>query len=158
MYDDDIVLNGNDVEEIEELKKTLATAFEVKELDSLRYFLRMEIARSKKGISVSQQKYTLDLLKETKILGAKPSATLMDPSVNLEMKEDGVPADVERYKRLVGKLIYLSHTRPDISYAVGIVSQFSSQPQEQHMEAIYTILRYLKMTPGRGIFFCKRML
>ena len=61
--------------------------------------------------------------------------------------------DKERYQRLVGKLIYLSHTRPDIAYAVGVVSQFMHQPQEDHMDAVIRIMRYLKRTPGNGILF-----
>lgn len=62
-------------------------------------------------------------------------------------------ADRERYQRLVGKLIYLSHTRPDIAYAVGVVSQFMHKPQSDHMEAALRIVRYLKGSPGKGILF-----
>ena len=60
-----------------------------------------------------------------------------------------------RYQKLVGKLIYLSHTRPDIAFAVSIVSQFMHSPYEVHLEAVYRILRYLKSTPGKGLFFKK---
>ena len=60
-----------------------------------------------------------------------------------------------RYQKLVGKLIYLSHTRPDIAFAVNIVSQFMHSPYEVHLEAVYRILRYLKSTPGKGLFFKK---
>ena len=80
VYVDDIVVTGDDVEEILKLKRTLGTTFEVKDMGSLRYFLGMEIARSRQGISDSQRKYTLDLLKETGMLGAKPSPIPMDRS------------------------------------------------------------------------------
>ncbi|KAJ0478883.1 putative RNA-directed DNA polymerase [Helianthus annuus] len=75
--------------------------------------------------------------------------------VNQKLKiiEGAELADRERYQRLVGKLIYLAHTRPDIAYAVGVVSQFMHQPQLEHMEALMRIIRYLKGTPGRGIVF-----
>ena len=63
--------------------------------------------------------------------------------------------DKGRYQRLVGKLIYLSHTRPDIGFSVSVVSQFMNRPTEEHMEAVYRILRYLKMTPGKGLYFSK---
>ncbi|CAO2833049.1 unnamed protein product [Amaranthus hypochondriacus] len=69
--------------------------------------------------------------------------------------EDGEPADRMQYQRLVGKLIYLAHTRPDIAYAVGIVSRFMHRPQTQHMEAVFRILRYLKGTPGKGVLYRK---
>jgi len=143
------------------LKKSLENEFEVKDLGSLRYFLGMEVARSKNGITVSQRKYTLDLLKETGMLGARPAETPMEPACKLDEQnndkeeKDSVPVDADRYKRLVGKLLYLSHTRPDICYAVGVVSRFTNKPLKEHMDAVYRILHYLKMTPGRGIYFEK---
>ena len=74
--------------------------------------------------------------------------------VNHKLKiVEGASLAKERYQRLVGKLIYLSHTRPDIAYAVGIVSQFMHKPQEDHMEAVMRIVRYLKGAPGSGIIF-----
>ena len=63
--------------------------------------------------------------------------------------------DKGRYQRLVGKLIYLSHTRPDIGFSVSMVSQFMNNPNEEHMEVVYRILRYLKVTPGKGLIFEK---
>ena len=115
----------------------------------------MEIARSKEGISVSQRKYVLDLLKETGMSGCKPAETPMDATTKLNTHTQGSPVDKGRYQRLVGKLIYLSHTRPDISFAVSAVSQFMNNPTEEHMQAVYRILRYLKLTPGQGFFFEK---
>ena len=72
VYVDDIILIGDNIGEVERLK-VLATEFEVKDLGQMRYFLRMEVARSRKGISISQRKYVLDLLTETSMLGCKPS-------------------------------------------------------------------------------------
>lgn len=88
VYVDDIVLTGDYGEEIDRLKKILAEEFEIKDLDALKYFLGMEVARSRKGISVSQRKYTLDLLKETGMLGCKPANTPMDPTNKVGMGED----------------------------------------------------------------------
>ncbi|RVW82116.1 Retrovirus-related Pol polyprotein from transposon RE1 [Vitis vinifera] len=127
VYVDDIILSGND----------------------------MGMARSRKGIVVSQRKYILDLLKETGMLGCKPIDTPMDSQKKLGIEKESTPVDRGRYQRLVGRLIYLSHTRPDIGFAVSAVSQFMHSPTEEHMEAVYRILRYLKMTPGKGLFFRK---
>ena len=66
-----------------------------------------------------------------------------------------MPADKVRYQRIVGKLIYLSHTRPDIAYAVSVISQFMHNSSEDHMGAVIRILRYLKLSPGKGILFSK---
>ncbi|KAA0042161.1 Cysteine-rich RLK (RECEPTOR-like protein kinase) 8 [Cucumis melo var. makuwa] len=131
IYVDDIILSGDDQAEISQLKHRMGNEFKIKDLGNLKYFLGIEVARSKEGISVSQRKYTFDLLTET------------------------VPVDKEQYQRLVGKLIYLSHTRPDIFFVVSAVSQFMQAPYEEHMEAVKRILRYLKTTPSKGLMFRK---
>ena len=120
----------------------------------MKYFLGMEVARSKQGIIISQWKYTLDLLKETGILGCKPRYTL-ERNWKYVKKDGDPPVDKERYQRLVGRLIYLSLTRPDIAYAVSVVSQFIHTPTQQHLITVYPILRYLKGTPGKGLMFQK---
>jgi len=122
------------------LKKLLSREFKIKDLGHLKYFLGMEVARSSKGISVSQRKYVLDLLKETGMAGCKPVDTPMDPNTKLGVRTDGTVVDKGRYQRLVGKLIYLAHTRPDIGFLVSVVSQFMNNPSEEHMEAVYQIL------------------
>ncbi|CAJ2653166.1 unnamed protein product [Trifolium pratense] len=154
VYVDDIVLTGDDIVEMARVKEKLALDFEIKDLGSMRYFLGMEVARSKDGIVVSQQKYILDLLKETGMSGCRPADTPMDPNAKL-WEEGSVPVDTGRYQRLVGKLIYLSHTRPDIAFSVSVVSQFMHSSFEEHLEAVYRILRYLKANPGKGLFFKK---
>ena len=151
VYVDDIILTHEG--KIDLLKKLLTKEFEIKDLGNLKYFLGMEIARSKKGIAVSERKYVLDLLNETGMLGCKPAETPMDSTVKLEESDGSPPVDKGRYQRLVGKLIYLSHTRPDIGFSVSMVSQFMNNPTEKHMTAVTRILRYLKMTPGKGLFF-----
>ncbi|XP_074335810.1 retrovirus-related Pol polyprotein from transposon RE1 isoform X1 [Apium graveolens] len=117
VYVDDIVITGNNMEEISCLKKLLATKFEIKDLGPLKYFLGMEVARSREGLSISQRKYVLDLLKETGMTGCKPIDTPMDP--NTKLQATGISVDKGRYQRLVGKLLYLAHTRPDIGFLLG---------------------------------------
>ena len=153
VYVDDIILTGNDLKEMETLKMKLATEFEVKDLGEMRYFLGMEIARSKKGISVSQRKYILDLLQDTGMSACKPADTPIDPNLKLGNIKEGVPVNTQQYQRLVGRLIYLSHTRPDIAFAVSMISQFMHCPFEEHLEAANRILRYLKSCPGKGLLF-----
>ena len=133
---DDIILTGDHDEEILELKNFLAKQFEIKDLGNRKYFLGMEVVQSKRGILVSQRKYVLDLLKETGMLGCKPADTPMDSNSKLGSKDDSAPVDKGRCQRLVGKLIYLSHTKPDISSAVSVVSQFMNNPIEEHIEVV----------------------
>ena len=120
-------------------------------MGQLKDLLGMEVARSKEGIIVSQRKYVLDLLKETNMSGCCPVETQTDPNIKFGNKE-GNSVEQRRYQRLVGELIYLSHTRPDISFVVSLVSQFMHSPKKEHQEAVYKILRYLKNSPRRGLF------
>ncbi|XP_074355848.1 secreted RxLR effector protein 161-like [Apium graveolens] len=87
--------------------------------------------------------------------GCKPAATPVEPKSTFKQVKNGTPVDKGMYQRLVGKLIYLSHTRPDITFAVSLVSQYMHDPLEKHQEAVYRILRYLKKTPGNGLLFKK---
>ena len=128
VYVDDIVLTGSDKEELERLKRRLATEFEIKDLGALKYFLGMEFARSKEGIFVNQRKYVLDLLGETGQLGCKPAKTPIEPNIKLLPSKNDEVKDKEQYQRLVGRLIYLSHTRPDVAFAISMVSQFMHAP------------------------------
>ncbi|KAG8491054.1 hypothetical protein CXB51_014208 [Gossypium anomalum] len=155
VYVDDIILTGDDSSEIVRLKEFLGTEFELKDLGNLKYFLGMEVAMTQTGISISQRKYVLDLLSEVSLMGCKPAETPMEFNLKLGTDEDGEEIDRGRYQRLVGRLIYLSHTRPDIAFSVSVISQYMHAPREKHLEAAYRILRYLKGTPGKGLHFKK---
>ena len=155
IYVDDMIVTGDDQKEIQHLQKYLDTKFEMKEMGELKYFLRIEVAQSKHGIFLSQWKYVFYLLAETGMLDCKHVDTWIEQNHRLGLFPDQVPTHKERYKRLVRRLIYFSHTCPDIAYAVSVVSQFMHSPSEAHMDAISCILRYLKMAPGKGLVFSK---
>ena len=112
------------------------------------------MARTKKGISISQKKCIVDLLKETCMLGCKPSKTPIKWNDKLRMKASN-PIDRERYQRLVGKLIYLAQTRPNIAFVVSLVCQYMHDLFQEHLNVVHKILRYLKTTPRKGIFIGK---
>jgi Reverse transcriptase (RNA-dependent DNA polymerase) len=150
IYVDDLVITGSDQQGIAALKTHLKNEFDIKDLGYLRYFLGIEIARSQKGLFLSQRKYVLDLLKETEKLGVKPSNIPINYNSKF-VSDDDMLEDIGQFQRIVGKLIYLTITRPDIAYSVSFVSQFMQKPTKQHMELVDQILRYLKGAPGRGI-------
>lgn len=140
VYVDDIIVTGNDLEERKALRQYLKTEFDIKELGKRKSFLGIEVARSSKGIFFSQQKYILDLLQERG--KTAPADTPIDPNHKLGEASEDAAVDKGIYLQLVGRL--MSHTRPDIAYAVSIVSQFMHNPKEVHLQAVHRILHYLK--------------
>ncbi|KAJ7963920.1 Retrovirus-related Pol polyprotein from transposon TNT 1-94 [Quillaja saponaria] len=153
VYVDDIVITGDDNHGIQQLKSFLQSKFQTKDLGQLKYFLGIEVARSQLGICLSQRKYCLDVLSDIGMLDSKSVDTPMDPNTKLVPDEGELLTNPEQYRRLVGKLNYLTITRPDIAFATSMVSQFLSQPRTSHWNAVIRILRYLKTAPGKGLLY-----
>jgi hypothetical protein len=110
----------------------------------LKYFLGIEIAHSLKGLFISQRKYVLDLLKEIEKLGCKPVSTPIDSNVKLNTEDGESLKDIHHFQRLIGKIIYLIVTRPNMSFAVSQISKFMHSPRTPHLDVVNRILRYLK--------------
>ena len=143
VYVDDIIVTGNDMAGISSLKSFLHGQFHTKDLGMLKYFLGVEVMRSKRGIFLSQRKYVLDLLSGIGKLAAKSCQSLMAQSLHLT-REGELFEDPERYRRLVGKLNYLTVTRSDIAYSISVVIQYMSSLTVDHWAAVEQIICYLK--------------
>lgn len=153
MYVDDLVLGGTDTIEIQQIKTLLDKKFSIKDLGTLKYFLGFEVARSQTGITLCQRKYTLDLIQDAGLLSSKPYPTPMQPQLQLH-KTSGEPLyESTTYRRLIGRLLYLTHSRPEITYSVSKLSQFLDAPTTEHMLAGLHVLKFLKNNPGQGLFF-----
>ena len=150
---DDIIIAEDDKQDIDDLKRYLQNSFQTKDLGKLRYFLGIEVARSKEGINLSQRKYVLDILEETGLLVSKPVETPMDPNVKLYEDQGELLSNPERYCHLVGKLNYLTITRPYISFAISVLSQFMKDLRLPHWEVVIRIVRYLKAHPGCSLLY-----
>ncbi|PNX89752.1 putative copia-type protein [Trifolium pratense] len=151
VYVDDLVIAGNDSFACAKFKEYLSNCFHMKDLGVLKYFLGLELARGSSGMFMCQQKYTLDILDECGMLACKPSSFPMEQNHRLALATGPSFSDPSKYRRLVGRLIYLTITRPEITYAVHILSQFMQEPLQAHWEAAMRVLRYLKSSPGQGI-------
>lgn len=131
----------------------LQTHFKIKDFGEIRYFLGLEIARNKEGIVVNQRKFTLDLISEFGLAGTKSVSTSLKVNQRFtsqefdmhyepqETHEDVALNDPTGYQKLVGKLFYLTMTRPDISYAVQNLSQFMHKPKKSHMDVALRVVR-----------------
>jgi hypothetical protein len=149
VYVDDIIITGDDETELVRLKGSLSKAFEVKDLGQLKYFLGIEVARSAKGIVLTQRKYVLDLLNEIGMIQCRAAATLTDQYCKITA-QSGELVEKENYQKLVGRLLYLCHTRPGIAYAVSIVSRYMHEPRTGHLDAVHKILRVPKGYSRKG--------
>uniref|UniRef100_A0A2N9IIL2 Integrase catalytic domain-containing protein n=1 Tax=Fagus sylvatica TaxID=28930 RepID=A0A2N9IIL2_FAGSY len=153
LYVDDMIITGDDVQGIQDLKRFLGQHFEMKDLGPLSYFLGLEVSSSSDGYYLTQAKYTSDLISRAGITDSKIVDTPIEYNNRLNT-HDGEPLpDATLYRQLVGSLVYLTVTRPDISYAVHIVSQFMAAPRSLHYAAVLRILRYLKGTLFHGLHF-----
>ncbi|XP_057453048.1 uncharacterized mitochondrial protein AtMg00810-like [Lotus japonicus] len=152
VYVDNIIIASANTSLISSLKKALQDSFKLKDLGTLHYFLGLEITRSKKGIFLNQRKYTLSLLEDTGFLGSQPTTLPMQPHLKLNSTDGDLLPDITQYRRLVGRLLYLTLSRPDITFCVHKLSQFLSKPRTPHLDVVHYFLRYLKGTLGQGIF------
>ncbi|RVW97398.1 Retrovirus-related Pol polyprotein from transposon TNT 1-94 [Vitis vinifera] len=151
VYVDDLIISGNDSAALKTFKAFLSDCFKMKDLGVLKYFLRIEVARSSAGLFLCQRKYTLDIVSEAGLLGAKPCGFPIEQNHRLGLANGELLSNPESYHRLVGRLIYLAVTHLDLAYSVHILSQFMQEPRIEHWEAALKVVRYLKGTPGQGI-------
>ena len=153
LYVNDMIITGDDMQGIQDLKLFLGSQFEMKDLGPLNYFLGIEVSSSVDGYYLTQAKYTSDLISRANITDSKIVDTPIEYNYRLNSHDGESLSDATLYRQLVGSLIYLTVTRPDISYAVHIVSQFMAAPRSPHYAAILRILRYLKGTIFDGLHF-----
>jgi len=146
VYVDDLLITGDHAPSIAAVKAKLHEAFTIKDLGLAHYFLGLEIARSTSGTFLNQRKYILNILTDAGLTAAKPARFPMAKGLKMSTETGEFLPNPEAYRRVVGRLLYLTLTRPDISYAVHHFSQFLQAPRVPHYDAAMHVLRYLKGT------------
>ncbi|CAL5357771.1 unnamed protein product [Camellia sinensis] len=136
LYVDDMIITGDDTVGIYSLKQFLSRQFEMKDLGLLNYFLSLEISHDPSSYFLSQAKYTSDLLARAGLTDFKTASTPVDLQTRLTLLDSHLLSNATLYRQLVGSLVYLTVTRPDIAYAVHIVSQFMATPPSPHYDAL----------------------
>ena len=119
----------------------------------MQCFLGLEVHHSEKGLILHQHKYTMDLIESASLSNSTPMDTPLELNLKLHSDSGDPFPDPTYYRQLVGSLIYLTTTRPDISYAVNLMSQYMTKPHHLHLAAVRRIIRYLLGTSHRGLFF-----
>ncbi|XP_074266995.1 uncharacterized protein LOC141590293 [Silene latifolia] len=155
VYVDDMIVVSNDRKECAKFKYFLDEKFGIKDLGKLKYFLGIEVEHGKEGLFLNQRKYAVSIVEETGMKGAKTACTPIQQRHGLALARGYVLKDVMKYRRLVGRLVYLTITRPGLVYAVHILSQFMNEPRKEHWEAGLRVVRYIKRNPSKGISFKK---
>jgi hypothetical protein len=157
VYVGDIILTSSPPTVVDALLSDLKADFALKDLGTFNFFLGIEVKHLPDGISLSKEKYANDLLHRVCLLSCKPVPTPMATSSKLSAHDGDRlgPEDTKNYRSVVGALQYLSHTRPDLAFAINKVCQYIQAPTTVHWTAVKRILRYVKSTIHTGLHIRK---
>jgi hypothetical protein len=153
LYVDDLIYTGNDLKMIEEFKESMKGRFAMTDLGKMRYFLGVEVNQNEKGIFIFQHKYASEILSRFGMKECNKVCSPIVPGCKLVKDENGKASDSTTYKQMVGCLMYLLATRPDIAFSVCLVARYMERPTEIHVAAVKRIMRYLKGSLSFGIWY-----
>ena len=153
LYVDDLIFTGNNLEMISEFKREMATEFEMTDIELMSYYLGIEVKQSNDGIFISQNNYAKKILKEFNMENCQPVSTPVECGTKLSRFDDGERVNPTLFRKLVENRRYLTCSRPDILYGVGLISRYMEAPTCLHMKAAKRILRYVKGTLDYGLFY-----
>ncbi|WVZ89201.1 hypothetical protein U9M48_035633 [Paspalum notatum var. saurae] len=155
VYVDDIIFGSTNEEYCTEFGKMMAKEFEMSMIGELTFFLGFQIKQLREGTFIYQEMYTRDLLKRFKMDDCNPIETPMATNIKLDPDESGINVDQTLYRSMIGSLLYLCASRPDIMFSVCLCARFQADPKESHLTAMKRIRRYLKHTPSIGLWYPK---
>jgi hypothetical protein len=153
LYVDDLIFTGNDSKMFKDFKESMKNMFDMTDLGRMRYFLGVEVNQGSHGIFICQQKYSKDILSRFGMEMCNAVCSPIVPGNKLTKDQHGQCVDATYYKQIVGSLMYLLATRPDLAYSVCLIARFMEKPTETHLIAAKRILRYLKGTESLGILY-----
>lgn len=155
LYVDDLIITGNDDNEVAKLQEELSIRFDMKHLGQLSHFVGLDVENMKDGIFATQKTYAEKLVQRFGIKENKKRSTPLDANLKLKHDEGALLPNPQLYRALVGSLLYLTITRPDIAFSVGLVSRFMQVPRKPHLKAARQILKYVNSTLEFGMFYEK---
>ncbi|KAJ9538233.1 hypothetical protein OSB04_030966 [Centaurea solstitialis] len=155
IYVDDIIFASTKPEMCQEFENTMKSQFKMSMMGELTFFLGLQVRQRPDGIFINQAKYVQDLLKRFDFGGSNSAATPMPRNFQLSADTSGKPVDQKTYRAIIGSLLYLTASRPDIVFSTGVCARFQCDPRDSHLSAVKRILRYLKGTPDFGLWYPK---
>jgi hypothetical protein len=155
IYVDDIIFGSTNQVWVDEFSRIMTIIFEMSMMGELKFFLRFQIKQLKDGTFISQTKYTNDMLEKFDMNNAKPIKTPMPSNGHLDLNEEGKSIDQKVYRSMIGSLLYLCASRPDIMLSVCMCVRFQANPKECHLMAVKIIFTYLVHTPNLGLWYPK---
>ncbi|WVZ89250.1 hypothetical protein U9M48_035676 [Paspalum notatum var. saurae] len=153
IYVDDIIFGGSSHALVSSFAEQMSREFEMSLMGELQFFLGLQIKQGPEGTFVHQAKYTRDILKKFDMGDSKPKTTPMSTNTALDADEDGEAVDQNEFRGMIGSLLYLTATRPDIQFAVCLCARYQASPRTSHRQAVKRIFRYLKFTPELGLWY-----
>jgi murein endopeptidase len=148
---DDIIFGASSHTLVSRFQEIMESEFQMFMIGELNFFLGIRVKQTKQGTFVHQAKYTKDLMKKFNMTELKSVSTLMSTATSLGSDEDGETVDQREYMSMIGSLLYLTATRPDIQFIVGLCARFQASPCSSHRTTAQRIFRYFKHTPEFGI-------
>ncbi|BBH09623.1 ADP glucose pyrophosphorylase large subunit 1 [Prunus dulcis] len=153
LYVDDLIFTGSNAQMCDNFKMIMSQRFEMTDLGLLHFFLGIEVKQNENGIYISQKKYAKELLKRFRLENAKSIATPIEVGVKIGKNDGSTMVNQTLFRSLVGGLLYLTTTRPDLTYAVSFLSRFMESPKDVHWELGKRILRYVVGTINYGLHY-----
>lgn len=153
VYVDDLLYTGNDELMLTNFKNSMQKEFEMSDLGKMRFFLGIEVLQNSAGIYICQRSYALEIIKRFNMEGSNSVRNPIVPGSKLSKNEAGVKVDETRFKQIVGCLMYITTTRPDLTFVVSLIARFMAKPTEMHYQVAKRVLKYLKGTTNFGILY-----
>jgi hypothetical protein len=153
IYVNDIIFCGSSHTLVSRFQEMMESEFQISMMGELTFFLGIQVKQMKQSTFVHQAKYTKDLMKKFSMMRLKPVSTPMSFAISLGPDEDGETVDQREYKSMIGSLLYLTVTRPNIQFTVGLCARFQASPRSSHRTAVQRVFRYLKHTPEFEIWY-----
>ncbi|GJU87362.1 putative ribonuclease H-like domain-containing protein [Tanacetum coccineum] len=153
VYVDDIIFGSTKKSWCDEFEALMKSRFQMSSMGELTFFLGLQVKQNKEGIFISQDKYVAEILKKFDLVSVKTAITPMETKVALTKDEEAVDVDVHLYRSMIGSLMYLTASRPDIMFAVCACSRFQVTPKTSHLNAVKRIFKYLKGKPNLGLWY-----